>query len=103
MCFTKDAQPQSQQQYKGKPKQAYQTIIPEQLNEQYECADKSDDDDDNFIIAYQMHAQPQKMLNNQKPPKVTQRNAPMLTFHIGSNSIITSVYVYNLTLVLMST
>ena len=59
MCFTKNAQPQSQQQYKRKPKQAYEIIIPQQPNEKYEGIDKSDDDDD-FIITYEMCAQPQK-------------------------------------------
>ena len=68
MCFTKNAQPQSQQQYKGKPKQTYQIIIPEQPDTQYEGADESDDDD-NFIIVYQMHAQSQKTVNSQKASK----------------------------------
>ena len=67
-CFTKKAQPHSQQKYKGKPKQAYQIIIPEQLNEQYKSADKSDDDDD-FIIPYQMCVHPQKTVNCQKASK----------------------------------
>ena len=69
MCFAKNAQPQLQQQYKGKPKQAYQIIVPEKPNAQYESADESDDDDDNFIIAYQMHALPQKTVNSQKASK----------------------------------
>ena len=51
----KNAQTQSQQQYIGKPKQAYQIIVPEQPNTQYKSADESDDDD-NSIIAYQMCA-----------------------------------------------
>ena len=97
MCFTKNLQPQSQQQHKAKPKQAYQIIIPERADES--------DDDDSSIIAYQIHTQPQKTVNSQKPSKVTQRNACMLTFHIGYNHITntTSIYMYNLTLVLMST
>ena len=48
----KNAQPQSQQCHKGKPKQAHQVIISKQLNERYKNADKSDNDD--FMIAYQM-------------------------------------------------
>ena len=40
MCFTKNAQPQSQQFHKGKPKQAHQIIVPEQPNEWYKSADK---------------------------------------------------------------
>ena len=61
-AFQKNAQPQSQQCHKDKPKQTHQIIIPEQSNERYKSADKSDDDDD-FIIAYQTCAQPQKNVN----------------------------------------
>ena len=69
MCFTKNAQPQLQQQYKGKPRQVYQINVPEQPNAQYESADESDDIDDDFIIAYQMRDQPQKSMNSQKASK----------------------------------
>ena len=62
ICFTKNEQPQSQQCHKGKPKQAHHIIIPKQINERYKSADKNDDDDD-FMITYQMHAQPQKNVN----------------------------------------
>ena len=43
---------------KESQKQAYEIIIPQQPNEKYEGIDKSDDNDD-FIIAYEMCAQPQ--------------------------------------------
>ena len=65
MCFTNNVQPQSQQCNKCKPNQAHQIIITEQPNEQYKSADESDDEDD-FMIAYQMYAQPQKNVNSQK-------------------------------------
>ena len=64
MCFIKNVQLQSQQCHKGKTKQAHQIIVPEQPNKQYNSTDESDDDD--FIIAYQLHAQPQKNVNSQK-------------------------------------
>ena len=52
----------SQQCHVGKPKKAHQIIIPEQCNEWYKSVDKSDDDND-FMITYEMHAQPQKNVN----------------------------------------
>ena len=63
ICFTKNAQPQSEQQFEGWPKQAYQIIVSEQPNAQYESSDNIYDSDD-FIIAYQICAQPQKTDNS---------------------------------------
>ena len=65
MCFTKNAHPQSQQYLKGKPKQAHQIIVPDQSNDWYKSTDESDNDED-FIIAVQLCAQPQKNVNSQK-------------------------------------
>ena len=102
--LNKNAQPQSQQCHKGKPKQAHQIIIPEQPNEWHKSADKSDGED-NIVIVYQMCAQPEKNVNSQKPSQVTQRSTCILTFLIGSNPIINkgSIYMYNLTIVLLPT
>ena len=65
MCFTKNVHPQPQHYHKGKPKQAHQIIVPEQSTEQYKNTHKCDDDDD-FMIAFQLHAQPQKNVHNQR-------------------------------------
>ena len=104
MCFTKNAHPQLQHYNKCKPKQAHQIIVPDQSTDQYKNTHECDDDDD-FMIAFQLHAEPQKMFITKRSLQATHRNACMLTFHIGSNLIIdtTSIYVYNLTHVLMST
>ena len=61
MCFTKNAhlQPQPQHYYKGKPKEAHQINVPEYSAKQYKNTYKCDNDDD-FMIAFQIHAQPQK-------------------------------------------
>ena len=105
MCFTKNVHPQPQQYHKGKPKQAHQIIVLEQSpDHQYKGTHESDDDDD-FLIALQLHVQPQKNVHYQKVTQATHRSAFMLTFHKGSNPIIntTYIYMYNLTLVQMST
>ena len=60
-CFNKNAHPQPY--HKGKPKQANQIIVPEQSTGQYKNTHKCDDD---FMIAFQLHAQPQKNVHNQK-------------------------------------
>ena len=65
MCFTKNAHPQPQQYHKGKPKQAYQIIVPEHSTKQYQNTCGCDNDDD-FMIAFQLHTQPQKNVHNQK-------------------------------------
>ena len=63
MCFTKNAHPQPQHYHKGKPKQAHQIVVPEQSTDQYKNIRECDDD---FMIAFQLHAQPQKNIHNQK-------------------------------------
>ena len=69
MCFTKNAHPQPQYYQKGKPKQAHQIVVPEHSTEhstnQYKNAHECDNDDD-FMIAFQLCAQPQKNVHNQK-------------------------------------
>ena len=64
MCFSKNAHPQPQQYYKVKAKQAHQIIVPEQSTDQYKSTHESDDDD--FMIAFQLCAQPQKNIHTQK-------------------------------------
>ena len=66
MCFTKNAHPQAQLYHKGKPQQAHQIIVPEQSTDQYKNTHECDDDDDDFMIAFQLCAQPQKNVHNQK-------------------------------------
>ena len=63
MCFTKNAQPQ--QYHKGKSKQAHQIIVPEHSTKQYQNTCDYDNDDD-FMVAFQLRAQPQKNVHNQK-------------------------------------
>ena len=65
MCFTKNAHPQPQHYHKGKPKQAHQIIVPEHSTKQYKNTHECDNDDE-FMIAFQLHAQPQKNVHNQK-------------------------------------
>ena len=65
MCFTKNAHPQPQHYHKGKPKQAHQIVVPEHSTKQYKNTHECDNDDD-FIIAFQLCAQPQKNVHNQK-------------------------------------
>ena len=65
MCFTKNAHQQPQYYQKHKPKQAHQIIVPEHSTKQYKNAHKCDNDDD-FMIAFQLCAQPQKNVHNQK-------------------------------------
>ena len=65
MCFTKNAHLQPQHYHKGKPKQAHQIIVPEHSTKQYKNTHECDNDDD-FMIAFQLCAQPQKNVHNQK-------------------------------------
>ena len=65
LCFTKNAHLQPQHYHKGKPRQAYQIIVPEDSTKQYKNTHEYDNDDD-FMIAFQLHAQPQKNVHNQK-------------------------------------
>ena len=64
MCFTKPAHSQPQQHHRGKPKQAHQ-IVPKNHNKLHQNTCDSDNDDD-FIIVFQLHAQPQKNIHNQR-------------------------------------
>ena len=68
MCFTKNVHPQPQHYHKGKPKQANQIIVPEHSTKQYKKTQKCDDDndDDDFMIAFQLHTQPQKNVHNEQ-------------------------------------
>ena len=65
MCFTKPAHLQPQQYHRGKPKQAHQIVVPELHNKPHQNTCDSDNDDD-FIIAFQLHAQPQRSIHNQR-------------------------------------
>ena len=64
MCFTKNAHPQPQHYHKGKPKQAHQIVVPKQSTDWYKNTHECDDDDD-FMIAFQLCAQPQKNVHNE--------------------------------------
>ena len=63
MYFTKNAHPQPQHYYKGKQKQAHQIIVPEHSTKQYKNTCECDNDND-FMIAFQLHAQPQKNVHH---------------------------------------
>ena len=65
MCFTKNAHPQLQQYHRGKPKQAHQIVVPEHSNKLYQNTCKCDNDDE-FMIAFQLCAQPQRSIHNQR-------------------------------------
>ena len=65
MCFTKDAYLQPQQYHRGKPKQAHQIVVPEHSNKQYQNTCECDNNDE-FMIAFQLHAQPQRSIHNQR-------------------------------------
>ena len=65
MCFTKNAHLQPQHYHKGKPQQTHQIIVSEHSTKQYQNTCKCDNDDD-FMIVFQLHAQPQKNVHNQQ-------------------------------------
>ena len=65
MCFTKNVHPQPQDYHKGKPKQAHQIIVPEQSTKQHKNTRVCNHDED-FTIAFQLCAQPQKHIHNQQ-------------------------------------
>ena len=65
MCFTKSAHLQLQQYHRGKPKQAHQIVVPEHYNKLYQNTCRCDNDDE-FMIAFQLHAQPQRSIHNQR-------------------------------------
>ena len=63
-CLAKKYQhPQPQHYHKGRPKQAHQIFVPEPSTDQYKNTHECDDD---FMIAFQLHAQPQKNVHNQR-------------------------------------
>ena len=64
-ALQKNAHSQPQQYHKGKPKQAHQIIVPEHSTKQYQNTCDCDNDND-FMIAFQLHAQPQKSVHNQR-------------------------------------
>ena len=64
MCFTKNAYLQPQKYHKGKPKQAHQIFVPEHSTKQYQNTCNCNDDD--FMIVFQLRAQPQKSVHNQR-------------------------------------
>ena len=68
MCFTKNAHPQPQQYHRGKPKQGHQIVVPEHSNKQYQNTHKCDNEDE-FMIAFHLHAQPQRSIHNQRVTK----------------------------------
>ena len=51
---------------RGKPKQTHQIVVPEHHNKLHQNTCYGDDDDDDFIIAFQLCAQPQKNVHNQR-------------------------------------
>ena len=65
MCFTKPAHSQPQQYHRGKPKQAHQIVVPEHHNKLHQNTCNCDNDDD-FIITFQLSAQPQRSIHNQR-------------------------------------
>ena len=65
MCFTKPAHAQPQQYHRGKPQQVYQIVVPEHHNKLHQNTCNCDNDDD-FIIAFQLRPQPQRSIHNQR-------------------------------------
>ena len=65
ISFPKNAHLQPQHYHKDKPKQAHQIIVPQHSTKQYKNTHKCDNDDD-VMIAFQLRAQPQKNVHNQK-------------------------------------
>ena len=65
MCFTKSAHPLPQQYHRGKPKQAHQIVVTEHYDKSYQNTCKCDNDD-KFMIAFQLRAQPQESIHNQR-------------------------------------
>ena len=65
MCFTQNAHLLPQQYHRGKPKQAHQIVVPEHCNKQYQNTCECDNYDE-FMIAFQLHAQPQRSVHNQR-------------------------------------
>ena len=63
MFFTKPAQFQPQQYHRGKPKQAHRIVVPEYHNKPHQNTCDCDNDDD-FVIEFQLRAQPQRSIHN---------------------------------------
>ena len=96
MCFTKNAHPQPQQYHKGKPKQAHQIVVPEHSTKQYQNTCECDNDDD-FMIAFQLCAQPQKSVHNQRVTTGYTQKCLYANIHIDFNPIIstTNTFMFN--------
>ena len=65
MCFNKIAHPQPQQYHRDKPKQAHQIVVPEHSSKLYQNTCKCDNDG-KFMITFQLIAQPQRSIHNQR-------------------------------------
>ena len=65
MYFTTSANPQLQQYHRGKPKQAHQIVVPEHYDKPYQNTCECDNDD-KFMKVFQLHAQPQRSIHNQR-------------------------------------
>ena len=59
------ALPKILQYYRGKPKQAHQIVVPQHYNKPYQNTQECDNDDE-FMIAFQLCAQPQRSIHNQR-------------------------------------
>ena len=68
MCFTKSAHLQPQQYHRGKPKQAHQIVVHEHYDKLYQNTHECDNNDE-FMIAFQLHAQPHRSIHNQRVNK----------------------------------
>ena len=66
MYCTKNAHPQPQHYHKGKPKQTHQIMVPEHSTKEYQNTCDCDNDDDFMIASFQLRAQPQKSVHNQR-------------------------------------
>ena len=64
MCFTKSAHLQLHQYHRGKLKQAHKIVVSEHYNKPYQNTCKCDNDE--FMIALQLCAQPQRTIHNQR-------------------------------------
>ena len=56
---------QLQQYQRGKPKQTHQIVVPEHYTKPYQNTHEWDNDDE-CMIAFQLHAQPQRSIHNQR-------------------------------------
>ena len=65
MCFTKSTHLQLQQYHRGKSKQTHQIVAPEHYDKPYQNTHECDNDDE-IMIVFQLHAQPQRSIHNQR-------------------------------------